>query len=421
VTAWQPGSWREHKPDSSKALALRQALDLLSTRPPIVLAREALRLRSALAEVAAGNAFLLQASDCAQVMSDWRVEVIREKLRRLLQLALVLTYGTGLPVVKVARIGDYLADARSRSTETPGLAEARHRWAPDPAQLLAAYDRSVSAINAVRALAAEGSASPYQPGGWNLDFLMNSNCRADLETATEITKAIRFMAALGISPSGGNLGGHAQFWVAHEARQLSWEQALTRHDSTTGEWWDSSAHLLWLGERSRRPDGTRVEFLRGILNPVEAKLGPAATPEAVVRLCEALNPQRRPGRLILVCRMGARDVAKKLPPILAAVRDSGHVVVWACDPIHANTYARRDGRTERSFADVVGEVRGYFNAHKLAGTWPGGLYVELASSQVPAYCEAAVPQQGDADHAGMIGASESFGVAFQLVDILRRY
>jgi 3-deoxy-7-phosphoheptulonate synthase len=365
--------------------------------PPLVFAGEARALRKALAEVAAGRAFLLQAGDCAESFYDFTADSIRDKLKVILQMAVVLTYGTGRPVVKVGRMAGQFAKPRSAAHEVvDGVSipafrghivnddaptpEARR---PDPARLIAAYHQSASTLNLVRAFTKGGFADLSQVHMWNQEFVASSREGQRYEAiAGEIDRALRFMAACGIDLVAEEGLHQVDFYTSHEALILEYEEALTRRDSLTGGWYDTSAHLLWVGERTRQPGGAHVQFLSGVGNPVAVKLGPDADPEEVVAVCDILDPGREPGRLTLISRMGADKVELSLPPLQLAVNASGHLVVWACDPMHGNTFISDGGRKTRRFDDVLSEISGFFAACQATGSWPGGVHVELTGDSV---------------------------------------
>jgi 3-deoxy-7-phosphoheptulonate synthase len=309
-------------------------------------------------------------------------------------MSLVLTYGSGVRVVKVGRMAGQFAKPRSSPIERVGeldlatfrgdivndeAPEAGART-PDPRRMLAAYHQSTSRLNVIRALVDGGFASLRQAHAWNQDFVLSSPVGRRYETlAGEIQRALTLMRATGVE-----LGAveHAEFWTSHEALLLPYEEALTRRDPETGEWYDRSAHMLWVGERTRQGDGAHVEFLSGVRNPVASKIGPSAAPDDVVELCERLNPERIPGRLTLISRMGATDVTDRLPPLLAAVREAGHPVLWTCDPMHANTSTTAGGRKTRHFDTILEEIEGFFAACAAEATWPGGIHVELTGENV---------------------------------------
>ncbi|MEZ5165772.1 MAG: 3-deoxy-7-phosphoheptulonate synthase class II [Acidimicrobiales bacterium] len=407
---------------------------------PLVFAGEARDLTAALANVANGTAFLLQAGDCAESF-DSSADSIRDRLRVILQMAIVLTYSGGMPLVKVGRIAGQFAKPRSSPTETQdgrelpsflgqivndiGFTESDRR--PDPQRLLAAYNRAASTLNLLRAFTSGGYADLSQVSSWNRDFVASSPAGERYATmADEIDRALTFMAACGVTSATVPALHEVDLYTSHEALLLSYEQALTRQDSLTGDWYDCSAHMLWIGERTRQLDGAHVEFLRGVKNPLGCKIGPTATSDEVLGLCEALNPERIPGRLTLIVRQGADKVTEGLPPLLAAVRDSGHPVVWACDPMHGNTYTSETGHKTRHFDDVLAEISGFFAAHSQEGTWPGGVHVELTGDSVTE-CLGGSDDLGDDDlneaYETMcdprLNARQSVDLAFRVAELLQ--
>ena len=399
--AWTPQSWRDRpagqQPDWPDPAALEGVLKQLSQLPPLVFAGEARLLTAALGQVADGRAFLLQAGDCAESFTDFSADSIRDKLKVILQMAVVLTYGSGVHVVKLGRIAGQFAKPRSSPTERVGdlelpsfrghlvnddapTLEAR---VPDPERLIAGYHQAASTLNLLRAFTTGGFADLSQVHVWNQQFVSSSAEGRRYEAiAGEIDRAMRFMRACGVDLEGDANLRQVDFWTSHEALILGYEEALTRRDSLTDRWYDCSTHLPWVGERTRQPDGAHVEFLAGVSNPVGAKIGPGATPDEVVALCERLDPDRQPGRLTLVARMGAERVGALLPPLLRAVREEGHPVVWVCDPMHGNTFVSGDGRKTRHFDDVLAEISHFFSACRQEGTWPGGVHVELTGDNV---------------------------------------
>ena len=398
---WSPTSWRSHPikqqplwPDEAD---LERALKQIAGYPPLVFAGEARSLQAGLAQVAAGNAFLLQAGDCAESFEDFSADNIREKLRVILQMAIVLTYSMGVPVMKVGRLAGQFAKPRSADFETIDGDElpsfrghivnaegptAAARVAT-PERMVQAYHQSAATLNLVRAFTKGGFAALDRVHAWNQEFVASSPAgRRYEQLAQEIDRALHFMRATGMDTDGNANLTQVDVWTSHEALLLSYEEALTRQDSTTGNWYDCSAHMLWIGERTRELDGAHVEFLRGVGNPVGCKVGPTMTGEQVISLCEALNPARIPGRLTLITRMGADKIEDGLRPLLRAVKDSGHPVVWACDPMHGNTYTTAGGRKTRDFESIVGEIQGFAQAHHAEGTWPGGIHIELTGENV---------------------------------------
>jgi 3-deoxy-7-phosphoheptulonate synthase len=364
--------------------------------PPLVFAGEARGLRDRLADVVEGKAFVLQAGDCAESFHDWNAPNLREKLKIILQMSAVLTYAASLPVVKIGRIAGQFVKPRSEPTETVGdvvlptfrghivhgeepTVEAR---TPDPARMLQGYHQAASTLNLLRAFTKGGFADLGQVHVWTQEFVANSpEGRRYEQLATEIQRAMSFMSAIGVDMRNPALH-QTDIWTSHEALLLDFEEALTRSDSLTGDWYDCSAHFLWVGERTRRPDGAHVEFLAGVHNPLGVKLGPTATPEEALRICEALNPQRINGRLTLIARMGAERVGEALPPLVRAVRNAGHPAVWICDPMHANTFRTASGRKTRDFGHIMAEIEGFFAVHHAEGTWPGGVHLEITGDNV---------------------------------------
>ncbi|HZT65696.1 MAG TPA: 3-deoxy-7-phosphoheptulonate synthase class II [Acidimicrobiales bacterium] len=445
MTPWSPDSWRtrpaDQQPDWPDQARLDRALKTLAGLPPLVFAGEARYLTDALAEAAAGRAFLLQAGDCAESFAEYSADSIRDKLKVILQMAVVLTYGSGVPVVKLGRIAGQFAKPRSAPTEWVGdvelpsfrghmvnddapIASAR---VPDPERLIAAYHQSASTLNLLRAFTKGGFADLSQVHAWNQEFVASSGEGRRYEAvASEIDRALRFMRACGIDLDATANLHQVDFWTSHEALILGYEEALTRQDSLTGDWYDCSAHLLWIGERTRRLDGAHVEFLRGVGNPVAVKLGPTTTADEALGLCEALNPNRVPGRLTLVSRMGAGRVEELLPPLLRAVTGAGHPVLWVCDPMHGNTFSSADGHKTRRFGDVMAEIKGFFEAHAAEGTWPGGVHIELTGDDVTECLGGA--EEVLEDHLALrytttcdprLNARQSLDLAYQLAELLR--
>ena len=398
---WTPSSWQTfpavQQPQWPDKGALDNALKQIATFPPLVFAGEARSLQTALGQVASGNAFLLQAGDCAESFEEFSAVNIREKLRVILQMAVMLTYSMGVPVVKVGRIAGQFAKPRSNNTETvngvelpvfrghmvngpDAHAEAR---IPNPDRLVQAYHQAASTLNLVRAFTKGGFADLNRVHAWNQEFVAQSaEGKRYEDVASEIERALAFMRACGIDTETNTALHQVDVYTSHEALILGYEEALTRQDSLTGGWYDCSAHMLWIGERTRQLDGAHVEFLRGVGNPIGCKIGKTTDVDYVLSLCETLNPARIPGRLTLISRMGANDVEEALRPLLRAVRDAGHPVVWACDPMHGNTYSAPNGRKTRHLEDIVKEITGFVKAHRAEGTWPGGIHIELTGENV---------------------------------------
>ena len=397
---WKPDSWKTFEasqqpiwPDHD---SLQKVLEELSALPPLVFAGEARNLTEQLAAVYRREAFMLQAGDCAESF-DTSADSIRDRLRVILQMAVILTYYTGVPVVKVGRIAGQFAKPRSSDTETvDGLELPSFRGhmvndinfnedsrAANPKRLLTAYNRAAATLNLLRAFTKGGFAALSRVHQWNREFVAASPAGQRYEAlADEIDRAVSFMQACGMDGDKLSELSEVDFHTSHEALILGYEEALTRQDSLTGEWYDCSAHMLWIGERTRDLDGAHIEFLRGVNNPIGCKLGPDANAEDVLTLCETLNPEKVPGRLTLISRMGAEIVTEKLPAILEAVKEAGHPVVWVCDPMHGNTFSTENGHKTRHFDDVLKEITGFFEAHKKVGTYPGGVHLELTGDDV---------------------------------------
>ena len=442
---WNPNSWTnfaaDQQPDWPDDNELNAVLKEISELPPLVFAGEARTLKSKLARVCNGEALLLQAGDCAESFSALSANSIRDKLKVILQMAVALTYSTGLPVVKVGRIAGQFAKPRSSPTETKDDVElpsfrghivndtdfnAGARTA-DPKRLLMAYNQSSATLNLLRAFTRGGFADLTQVHSWNQQFVANSPAGAQYkEIADGITNALAFMRACGITSEDHPALHEVDFYTSHEALLLGYEEALTRNDSMSGDWYDCSAHMLWIGERTRRLDGAHIEFLRGVENPLGCKLGPTATTEDAIKLCEILNPKQIPGRLTFITRMGASVIDNKLPELVGAVQDSDHPVVWACDPMHGNTYTAESGLKTRNFSDVVDETKKFFHIHRSIGTWAGGIHVELTGDNVTE-CVGGAENLSDDDLAlryetmcdPRLNASQSLELAFHVAEELR--
>jgi len=442
---WSPTSWRsfpiKQQPLWPDEADLDRALKQIAGYPPLVFAGEARSLQSGLAQVAAGNAFLLQAGDCAESFEDFSANNIREKLRVILQMAIVLTYSMGVPVMKVGRLAGQFAKPRSSDFERIGDSEipsfrghivnaegaTAAARVPTPERLVQAYHQSAATLNLVRAFTKGGFAALNRVHAWNQEFVASSPAGQRYEQlAEEIDRALRFMRATGIDNEANSSLDQVDVWTSHEALLLSYEEALTRQDSTTGQWYDCSAHMLWIGERTRDVDGAHVEFLRGVGNPIGCKVGPTMTGQELISLCENLNPARIPGRLTLITRMGANAIEEGLRPLLRAIKDSGHPVVWACDPMHGNTYTSAGGRKTRDFESIVGEIEGFVRAHHAEGTWPGGIHIELTGENVTE-CIGGADQliDADLDHRyetvcdPRLNGRQSLELAFRTAELIR--
>ncbi|MEJ1978967.1 MAG: 3-deoxy-7-phosphoheptulonate synthase class II [Acetobacteraceae bacterium] len=401
MKTWTPDSWRTYpirqNPAYPDADALAHVEHRLKGYPPLVFAGEARRLKAALAQAAEGRAFVLQGGDCAESFGDFNAKMIRDTFRVLLQMAVVLTFGASLPVVKLGRMAGQYAKPRSSETETVGgitlpsyrgdningsgfTAEDR---IPDPARMETGYFQAAGKLNLLRAFASGGYADLREVHRWNLSFAARSPLAARYQgIAARIEETLDFMAACGVTSSTTPQIHETQFYTSHEALLLPYEQALTRVDSTTGGWYACSAHFLWIGDRTRQPEGAHVEFLRGVQNPIGIKVGPTTEATDLLRLIETLNPEDEPGRITLITRMGAERVAQKLPPLLRAVQAEGRRVLWISDPMHGNTISTSQNIKTRSFDAILSEVHDFFDAHAAEGSWAGGVHIEMTGSDV---------------------------------------
>jgi 3-deoxy-7-phosphoheptulonate synthase len=399
---WTPSSWRarpaRHVPDDyPDPAALARVEDELRRMPPLVFAGEARRLKALLAEVSAGRAFLLQGGDCAESFKEFSADNIRDTFRLILQMAVVLTFAGGKPVVKVGRMAGQFAKPRSAPTETIGAVtlpayrgdningmefDAAART-PDPERLLKAYGQSAASLNLLRAFAGGGYADLHNIHRWTLGFVDGSPQGARYAELTDkISEALTFMEAIGVTPQSHQDLARVEFFTGHEALLLGFEEAMTRVDSTTGDWYDVSAHLLWIGERTRQLGGAHVEFARGINNPIGLKVGPALDADELLRLVEALNPANEPGRLTLYGRFGSERIAARLPRLMQATRESGRSAVWAIDPMHGNTLTASNGYKTRPFDRVLSEVKSFVEIAQAEGVHPGGVHLELTGQNV---------------------------------------
>ena len=400
ASGWSPASWRSAPVRQAPAYPDQDALEAVETRlrtyPPLVFAGEARRLKQQLALAADGRAFVLQGGACAESFGEFTADVIRDTFRVLLQMAVVLTFGAKVPVVKLGRMAGQYAKPRSSDMETIGAEslpsyrgdivngsaftpEAR---IPDPARMETGYFQSAGTLNLLRAFAGGGYANLHQVHRWNLGFVERSPLAARYRDLSQrIDETLEFMGACGLSANAPQVN-ETEFYTSHEALLLPYEQALTRIDSTSGDWYGCSAHFLWIGDRTRQPDGAHVEYLRGVRNPIGLKVGPTTTVDDLLRLIEILNPEDEAGRLTLISRMGADGVRVHLPPLLRAVRSSGRKVVWLCDPMHGNTISTASKVKTRSFDAILAELRGFFDVFGAEGAAPGGIHVEMTGQNV---------------------------------------
>lgn len=401
ATKWRPDTWRgmpiKQVPDYPDAEALSSVETTLRNFPPLVFAGEARRLKAGLRAVAEGNAFLLQGGDCAESFAEFHPNNIRDTFRVLLQMAVILTYGAACPVVKVSRMAGQFAKPRTADTETEnGVTLPAYRGdivngmdfdpasrTPDPQRMLRAYSQAAATLNLLRAFAQGGYADLHRVHSWNQGFVASSPAGARYqEMADRLSETLDFMAAVGLTSETTPQIRETDFYTSHEALLLSYEEALTRIDSTSGEWYDCSAHMLWVGDRTRQPDGAHAEFLRGVKNPIGLKCGPTLETTELLRLIDRLNPENEPGRLTLIARMGAEKVEAKLPPLIRAVTREGRKVVWCCDPMHGNTIISSTGYKTRQVDRILAEVRAFFAVHEAEGSYAGGVHFEMTGQDV---------------------------------------
>jgi 3-deoxy-7-phosphoheptulonate synthase len=398
---WTPDSWRtkpvQQAPGYSDPAAVEAVEKTLRNYPPLVFAGEARRLKKLLGQIAEGKAFLLQGGDCAESFAEFHPNNIRDTFRVLLQMAVVLTFGAACPVVKLGRLAGQFAKPRSSDVEVQNgvtlpayrgdiingpefTPEARR---PDPQRMIQAFSQAAATLNLLRAFAQGGYADLHRVHSWNQGFVANSPQGEQYqELADRLTETLDFMAACGLTSDTTREIRETDFFTSHEALLLPYEQAMTRVDSTSGDWYGCSAHLLWAGDRTRQLDGAHIEFLRGIKNPIGMKCGPSLDPSDLLRLIDRLNPENEAGRLTLIVRMGADKVEAKLPPLIRAVEREGRKVVWCCDPMHGNTTVSSIGYKTRSFDRILAEVRSFFDVHEAEGTYAGGVHFEMTGQDV---------------------------------------
>ncbi len=445
--SWTPESWRakpaRHMPaDYPDPAALVAVEAELSSYPPLVFAGEARTLEAELAEVAEGKAFLLQGGDCAESFKEFHPNNIRDTFRLLLQMSVALTFGAGLPVVKIGRIAGQFAKPRSAPTETiNGKTLPSYRGdningmdfdpvarTPDPQRLLKSYGQSAATLNLIRAFAGGGYADLHNVHRWNLEFV-SDNPQADRyrALADRISEALKFMAACGITGKEVRAISEVDFYTSHEALLLGFEQAMTRVDSTTGRWYDTSAHMIWIGDRTRQLDGAHVEFCSGVGNPIGVKCGPTLSPDELIGLLDKLNPDNTPGRIVLIARFGANAVSEGLPPLINRIAAEGRKVVWSSDPMHGNTIKAENGFKTRRLLDVRAEIDLFFRICRAEGAYPGGVHLEMTGQNVTE-CLGGLQDISESDLSSRyqthcdprLNATQALELAFLLADELKR-
>lgn len=443
MTHWQKSDWRNlprvQMPEYTDEAALNAVEAQLAQYPPLVFAGEARRLKLALAEAAAGRAFLLQGGDCAESFADFSADNIRDTFKVMLQMAMVLTYGAKVPVVKVGRMAGQFAKPRSAPTETidgvelpsfrgdiindlPFTAEAR---IPNPQKMLQAYTQSAATLNLLRAFSTGGYADVHQVHSWTLGFTRGENAAKYRELANRISDTLDFMKAAGVDSSRSHTLQTVDFYTSHESLLLEYEEALCRIDSTTGLPLAGSGHMLWIGDRTRQPDGAHVNFLSGVQNPIGLKCGPTMTADDLKALLAKLNPENEAGRLTLITRFGAGSVGDHLPRLIKTIEEEGANVLWTCDPMHGNTIKSSTGYKTRPFDSVMREVREFFEIHNAEGTVPGGVHFEMTGQDVTE-CTGGVRAVTDEDLSSRyhtacdprLNASQSLELAFLVAEEL---
>ena len=444
LTNWTPDSWRSFPivqvPDYEDQAKLELVERRLAGFPPLVFAGEARKLKRKLARVAEGKGFLLQGGDCAESFAEHSADNIRDFFRVFLQMAVVLTFAGGQPVVKVGRIAGQFAKPRSSPTEVidgveypiyrgdivNGAEATMEARRPDPERQIMAYRQSAATLNLLRAFAQGGYANLEQVNEWMLGFVRNSpQSERYKQLAERLTETMRFMKAIGITPENHPRLRETEFYTSHEALLLGYEEALTRVDSTSGDYYGTSGHMLWIGDRTRQPDHAHVEYCRGIKNPIGLKCGPSTTPEGLIELIDILNPENEPGRLTLIARFGADKVGEHLPQLIRAIEKEGKSVVWSCDPMHGNTITSNSGYKTRPFERVLKEVQQFFAIHRAEGTYPGGVHFEMTGNDVTE-CTGGARAVSDEDLADRyhthcdprLNASQSLELAFLIAELL---
>ena len=442
---WKPSSWRnktaKHLPKYSDESKLSEITDIISNYPPLVFAGESRNLLKQLGEVANGKAFLLQGGDCAESFADFNPNNIRDSFKVMLQMAVVLTYGASCPVVKVGRIAGQFAKPRSQDTEKldnlelesykgdiiNGIDFNEKSRTADPKRLIQAYNQSAATLNLLRAFAQGGFANLKQIHQWNLSFADDNQYKKRFEDmANRIDECLTFMEACGINDENVRQMNETDFYTSHEALLLPYEEALTRVDSTTGLWYDVSAHMLWVGDRTRQLDGAHIEFIKGIENPIGIKVGPSTEVSELLKIIEVVNPNNIPGRVTLICRMGADKISSILPQIIREVSKTDYKVVWACDPMHGNTIKSNTGYKTRPLTNIISEIEQFFKIHRSEGTYPGGIHLEMTGQDVTE-CIGGIREVTEDDLKSRyhtycdprLNASQSLELAFILSDFLK--
>ncbi len=446
TSLWTPESWRTKEimqqpvyPDAARVSAVEKSLGGM---PPLVSFDEIRQLKKELSQAASGNAFLLQGGDCAESFAEFNETNLQNFFRVLIQMTIALMYGAGSPVVKVGRIAGQFAKPRSdgmekqNGVELPsyrgdmvnGMEFEEAARVPDPERLVSAYYQSAATLNFLRSLARSGYAALPRVAKWNMDFVSGSpQGRHFNEIVQRINDCLAFMNATGLNLDAAEEVSEARFYTSHESLLLNYDACLTRQDKTTGEYFVGSAHMLWIGDRTRNPDHAHVEFLRGVANPIGCKVGPSMTPDDLIRLCDTLNPNNEAGRLTFISRMGAEKVEKFLPPLVRLLKEEGRHVVWSCDPMHGNTIKSPSGIKTRKFTDILAEVRKFFAIHQAEGTHGAGVHFEMTGQDVTeclggaqAISELDLSDRYHTHCDPRLNASQSLELAFLIAELLKK-
>ena len=441
---WSPNSWRakkaKHIPHYQDEEELNDVLFKIAKYPPLIFAGEARKLENKLAEVSNGKAFLLQGGDCAESFSDFHPDNIRDSFKVILQMAVVLTFGAACPIVKVGRIAGQFAKPRSQDIEKiddielesykgdiiNGIEFNEASRNPNPQRLFQAYNQSAATLNLLRAFAQGGFANLHKIHQWNLSFVEHDKAEKFKQMSKRIDECLAFMNACGINDKNVRQLYETDFFTSHEALLLPYEEALTRIDSTTGKWYDVSAHMLWVGDRTRQFDGAHIEFVKGICNPIGIKIGPSINIEELLKIIDIINPNNTAGRISLICRMGADKIMTKLPNVLKSVKKEGKKVVWTCDPMHGNTIKSKSGYKTRPLTSIISEIQQFFQIHRSIGTYAGGVHLEMTGQDVTE-CIGGLQKITDSDLKNRyhtycdprLNASQSLELAFLLAEFLK--
>jgi len=442
---WKPHSWKNkvalHQPKYESESNLNAAISRMKKLPPLVFAGEVRHLKKELAKCSKGSGFLLQAGDCAESFAEFNPNYIRDTFRVIMQMAVILSFAAGVPVIKVGRLAGQFAKPRSSPIEEKNGLKLpsylgdminsidfnKKARIPDPNRMIDAYNQAASTQNLLRAFAYGGYADLCNVQNWNLDFVKKSKQGSDFKMlANRISECLNFMDACGINNKNVRQITETSFFISHEALLLPYEEAFTRIDSTTGDWYDVSTHMVWIGDRTRQLDGAHVEFCKGISNPIGIKVGPSANPDEMLKLIKIINPNNEEGKIVLIVRMGAKSIKDLFPPLLRKIKKSNLNITWSCDPMHANTEKAKSGYKTRNFKNILSEVKSFFQIHKSEGTFAGGIHLEMTGQNVTE-CIGGLQKISDKDLASRyhthcdprLNASQSIELAFLIASYLK--